>query len=180
MRPALLPMTETVDSDEDFQQDLIHLNAMQGQDSSILFPCIINGVFGKVLMDTGANRNFMSYRYWAKVFGKDKDVSKQKQRVKTVLLLNGQTMAIYGIYDMNVEISEWHGRIQVCVADLQSEFDVVLGLNWHRQYQPKIDWNMMVFEVQEGGRVYKLMPVPQDLDQTIEMSSLCLNTMTVR
>lgn len=103
MRPALLATTETVDGDEDFQQDLIHLNAMQGQDSSILFPCIINGVFGKVLMDTGANRNFMSYRYWTKVFGKDKDVSKQKQRVKTVLLPNGQTMAIYGIYDMNVE-----------------------------------------------------------------------------
>ena len=57
MRPALLATTETVDGDEDFQQDLIHLNAMQGQDSCILFQYLINGVVGKVVMDMGAKPN---------------------------------------------------------------------------------------------------------------------------
>ena len=61
---------------------------------------------------------------------------------------------------MNVEISKWHERIQVYVEDCRSEFDMILRLNWHHQYQPKIDWNTIVFEVQKDGQVYKLMPVP--------------------
>jgi len=44
-------------------------------------------------------------------------------------------------------MSDWQGEIEAIVIDLDAEFNLVLGLNWHRQFKAVTHWETMVMEI---------------------------------
>ena len=69
-------------------------------------------------------------------------------------------MKILGQCEFELTMSNWTGMVVATVLDLDAEFDVVLGLSWHRQWKPLADWDTldMFINTAEGARriVHKL------------------------
>jgi Retroviral aspartyl protease. len=158
--------------------DLVYLNSIEKR-TFPLFLGQIKGKYGRILGDTGANRNFISYRYWKRIMG-EKGAVEREDSIKLVKLPNGQSMKVFGVCDVEVEIDEWREKIEVYVVELQCEFDLVLGLDWHRKHEPEIDWKSMVYRIKDrNGRTFKLIPEASPM-HTIEMSALHVMSMTAR
>src|SRR5437667_9084204 len=47
--------------------------------------------------------------------------------------------------------------------DLDAEFDLVLGMEWHRQHKSITHWESMIMEITSKGRKYCLVPYPRRL-----------------
>ena len=67
------------------------------------------------------------------------------------------------MYIVLCEISGWQGTVEAIVMDLDVEFDLVLGLKWHKQYKAMTHWESMIMEITSKGRKYCLVPYPRRL-----------------
>ena len=45
-------------------------------------------------------------------------------------------MRVHGITEFELEMSEWKGKVRALVLELQADFDVVLGMEWHQEWEP--------------------------------------------
>ena len=79
-------------------------------------------------MDTGATKNYVSRLFAQKAGAR----IEQFEVAKQVALAGGQRMAVYGKCKIPVQISGWQGTVEAIVMDLDAEFDLVLGMEWHR------------------------------------------------
>src|SRR5213078_1450636 len=61
----------------------------------------------------------------------------------SIRLPNGQAMKILGQCEFELKMSEWTGTVVATILDLEAEFDVVLGVSWHRQWKPLADWDTL-------------------------------------
>src|SRR5437762_9181797 len=52
-------------------------------------------------------------------------------------------MKILGQCEFELKMSEWTGTVVATILDLEAEFDVVLGVSWHRQWKPLADWDTL-------------------------------------
>src|SRR5579859_6115849 len=119
-------------------EEVSHLCSLQDQ-RLMTYSCQINGRCGKAITDTGASRNFISRSHAEKSGVKFLG----KESAHRVLLPNGQAMNILGYCEFEITMSEWKGRIQATVIDIQADFDVVLGLEWFEKYKPEPDWTTL-------------------------------------
>jgi aspartyl protease/zinc knuckle protein len=92
-----------------------------------MFPCTVDGSsLGVALLDDGATRNYVSLAYAKRARLRIQELSDMSS--KPIRLPNGQRMKVYGTTEFELEISEWRGKVQATVLDLQADFDVVLGM----------------------------------------------------
>jgi hypothetical protein len=52
-------------------------------------------------------------------------------------------MKILGQCEFELKMSEWTGTVVATILDLDADFDIVLGLSWHRQWKPLPDWDTL-------------------------------------
>jgi len=72
-------------------------------------------------------------------------------------------MTVYGKCTLPVQISGWQGHVEAIVIDLDAEFDLVLGRNWHKWYNALTHWESMIMEITSEGKQYWLVPYPRRL-----------------
>ena len=113
------------------ESDLPHL---------ILFPCQLNKAFGTAFCDDGAMNNYISLKY-----AKQAKLCIQPT-MGQVRMANGMSMRKYGTVKFPLHIGEWHGIVKAIVLNL-NEFDVILGMLWHHQWKPQIDWDVLDMEI---------------------------------
>ena len=143
IQPISFPPEKTIS-----EKDLLHLCSLLDEDTLWLFPCFSKGLQGAVLPDTGATKNYVS-----RIFAQKAGVPIEKFEMdKHVTLAGGGKMTVYGKCSLPVQISGWQGHVEAIVMDLDAEFDLVLGFNWHRQYKAMMHWESMVMEIQNKGK----------------------------
>ena len=117
----------------------------------MMYNCEVSKVQGTVLADTGASRNYISARYAKKAnlrFRKG-----DADSLRSIKLPNGQDMKILGQCEFELKMSEWTGTVVATILDLETDFDVVLGMSWHLQWKPLADWDTldMFVNIPEGA-----------------------------
>src|SRR5271170_1397489 len=110
-------------------KDFAYLYSLFDEDTLWLFPYFVSNLQGIALPDTGSTHNYIS-----RAFALQGNLSiKQFDITKHISLAGGQTMAAYGKCKVPIQMSDWRGEIEAIVIDLNAEFNLILGLNWHRQ-----------------------------------------------
>ena len=64
--------------------------------------------------------------------------------------------------------------------DLDAEFDLVLGMEWHRQHKSIMHWQSMIMEITSKGRKYYLVPYPRWLGSIEGEPELGCNIISLR
>jgi len=121
-----------------------------------MFPCTIAGSsLGVALLDDGATRNYVSLAYAKRARLRIQELS---SKPKPIRLPNGQRMKVHGMTEFELEISVWRGKVQATVLELQADFDVVLGMEWHREWEPIPDWKKLEFSIETKQGTYTYSP----------------------
>ncbi len=89
-------------------------------------------------------------------------------------------MMVYGKCQLPVQISGWQGHVEAVVMDLNADFDLVLGLNWHKQYKALTHWESMIMEITSEGKQYWLVPYPWRLGSIEGEPDFGCNTISLR
>ena len=97
------------------------------------YHCKINKVQGTALADTGAMRTYISRKYAEKANLQFKQKADSRCRIS---LPNGQVL---GQCEFELKLSELSEMVLATVLELDTDFDIVLGLSWHRQWKPLPD-----------------------------------------
>src|SRR5277367_314991 len=108
----------------------------------MMYHCEVGQVPGTALADTGATKNYISARYAKKAnlrFRKGVNADS----LRSIRLPNGQDMKILGQCEFELKMSEWTGTVVATILDLDADFDIVLGMSWHRQWKPLADWDTL-------------------------------------
>ena len=177
--PTLVESTPIVQS-SDFasnSKDLTYLYSLLDEDTLWLFPYFISDFQGIALPDTGATRNYIS-----RTFALRANLSIDPFEItKHVSLAGGQKMAVYGKCKVPIQMSDWHGEIEAIVIDLDAEFNLVLGLNWHRQFKAVTHWETMIMEITDSrNRRHFLVPYPRRLGHLADEPDFGCNTISFR
>jgi len=129
---------------------------------------------GLCMFDTGAiNKNYIS-----KKFFKTLSLPLHTTVERNAKLPNGQIMKVYGTSVLPLHLSEWHGNVQVNVIDLDADFDIILGLPWHKEHRPWIHWDTMIYEVEQKGKKCKIFP--SSASKLIDIGKASLNVISER
>ncbi len=127
-----------------------------------MFPCSIDGgSFGIALLDDGAARNFVSLSYAKRARLR---IQGFVEEPKPIHLPNGQVMKIYGTTEFDLEMSEWKGKVRAWVLDIQANFDIVLGMEWHREWEPIPNWKKLEFTVETKQGTKRIRHTPDVMD----------------
>ena len=105
---AMIPDYEDVGSS--MQEDIDYLCALAECSTSLaLFPCAIDRCMGIAFLDYGATRNYISRAYAKRA----RLEIRQDAVNRSVRMLNGQTMRVYGTAEIVLDIAEWVGRCKL-------------------------------------------------------------------
>ena len=117
------------------------------------------------MLDCGASHNYISLEY-----AKRSQLSINRLApIKPICTPNG-LLRVYGTVEFILEMSEWRGKIQAFVVDLEgTDFDVVLGLEWFQEWNPQADWRDLKFTIETNTgmkhiRCLQSMPELHDFD----------------
>jgi len=158
-------------------KDFAYLYSLLDEDTLWLFPYFVPNLQGIALPDTGATRNYIS-----RAFVLQANLSiEQFDIMKHVSLAGGQKMAAYGKCKVPVQMSDWQGEIEAIVIDLNAEFNLILGLNWHRQMKAVTHWGTMIMEITDLKKQrHSLAPYPWRLGTLGDLSDFECNTISFR
>ena len=133
-------MQDNVDNEMDPDSDYL-CSIHDRSDVLMMYHCEVNKVQGTMLADTGANKNYISARYAKKANLRFR--RGDANSLRSIRLPNGQDMKILGLCEFELKMSEWTGTVVATILDLEADFDVVLGMEWHRQWKPLADWDTL-------------------------------------
>jgi hypothetical protein len=137
-----------------FLRDCTYLFTLQGSNTHTFYKCVCKEVDGTGMFDTGSlTRNYVSKVQFEKL-----GVPMKESYQRNATLPNGQVMKVYGTTVLPVQLSEWQGDVEFSVLDMDTEFDYILGLPWHRENHPLIQWDTMIYEVEKDGRKCQIFP----------------------
>ena len=131
--------------DSEIHADIDYLFAMTERLPLATFPCVVKTTMGIVMLDTGASRIYISLSYARRAGLR---ICQAEIGPNTVRLPNRHIMKVCGTTEFVLQISEWKGTVQAVVLDMDSEFDIVLGLSWFRQWKPVPDWDTLEFTIE--------------------------------
>src|SRR5216110_3227951 len=119
----------------------------------MMYDCEVNKHKGTALGDIGATLTYISGDY-----AKHANIRfiKEASLSKAVHLPNGNKMEILGYCEFLMTMGEWSGWVQATILDLKAEFDVILGLNWFRQWKPLPDWDTLDMLVPKPEGVWRI------------------------
>jgi Retroviral aspartyl protease len=158
------------------ERDLLNLYSVKDEDRLWLFPCKVNGIQGASYPDTGGTKSYSSRKY---VEEAELDVHRFDIPME-VSLAGDQKMVVHEWCDVPLEMpAGWNEVLRTYVLDLDAEFDIVLGMDWHKKWKPAIDWDSLTYTLHRSGKVYVLVPYPVQLS-TLNVNFAALNTITVR
>src|SRR5436190_22230159 len=107
-------MQDVLDKCFESEDNLEYLCSLsRKKDSLMLYTCDINNCKGTATTDTAASRNFISKDYALR-----SNVKFMKDRSRSVSLPDGDTMHILGCCEVDVQLSEWKGRIRAMIIEL--------------------------------------------------------------
>ena len=69
-------------------------------------------------------------------------------------------MRNYGVVEIPLRIGDWYAKVEVNVMDLQADFDVVLGMDWHRKWMPQPNWCSYEYVIQTNQGPKRLKRTP--------------------
>ena len=69
-------------------------------------------------------------------------------------------MRVHGITEFELEMSEWKGKVRALVLELQADFDVVLGMEWHQEWEPVPNWKKLEFTVETTQGTKRIRRLP--------------------
>ena len=132
-----------------------------------LFPCSIQDAYGIALRDFGSTRNWTS-----KGYAKRAQLPIHSSPVKVVRLPNGQKMQVYGAMEIELEMSEWKGKVRAWVLDMHNDFDIILGLQWFMEWEPEIKWKTLELTVETttGKKRIRRLPTTGDVHEIQPLS----------
>jgi hypothetical protein len=137
-----------------FLRDCDILYALRGSFAHTFHSCHCQDENGQCMFDTGAiHKNYVSHKFFTKL-----GLPLQTSKRRDAKLPNGQVMKVYGTIVLPVRLSEWQGDEEFSVIDLDTDFDMILGLPWHKKYRPVIHWDTMIYEVEQNGKTCKIFP----------------------
>ena len=125
-------------------QDLLRLYSVKDEGCLWLLPCKVNGLQGAAYPDTGATKCYSSRKYVQEAGLKVEKLDVPME----VSVAGGHRMSVYGKCDIPMEMpTGWKEIVQTYVLDLDAEFDIVLGMNWHRRWKPIVDWDFLTYTI---------------------------------
>ncbi len=161
-----------------FLRDCDVLYSLQGSNSSPFYSCSIENQTGKGIFDTGAiHQNYISHSFFSKL-GLPLATAVGKRRAAK--LPNGQIMTVHGTVELPVQLSEWQGKVKFCVLEMDADFDLILGLPWHKENRPQVHWDSMVYEVEQNGQMRKIFPSSDSRIIDIDIAEAALNLIDER
>ena len=118
-----------------FLEDCDVLYALQGSNAFPSYSFMINDQPGKSIFNTGAiHQNYLSYSFFRNL-SLPLMVAGNQRAVK---LPNGQIMTVHGTIELPLQLSEWQGKERFCVLEMDTDFDMILGLPWHKKNRPHV------------------------------------------
>ena len=161
-----------------FLRDCDVLYSLQGSNSSPFYSCSIENQTGKSIFDTGAiHQNYISHSFFEKL-GLPLAMAVGKRRAAK--LPNGQIMTVHGTIELPVQLSEWQGTVKFCVLEMDADFDLILGLPWHKENRPQVHWDSMVYEVEQNGQMRKIFPSSDSRIIDVDVVEAALNLIDER
>ena len=98
-------------------------------------------------------------------------------------LPNGSLITVHGRAMLPLEMSEWGGDVEVDIIDMEGmdiDFDVILGLPWHRENRPRVYWDSLIYEVEQGGQKRKIFPSLDSKVLAVDVTEASLNLISER
>ena len=128
-----------------------------------LWNASVAGLPSQILLDTGAQQNFVDRKFLEDNFLQYTESSSQADSVK---LGNGSVASIYGKVTIHLQIRNYHTNMTLFVTDLSEDINAVLGEPWLRQSSAHIEYGpsgMAALKLWKGVRRFTLTPnVVQD------------------
>ena len=100
----------------------------------------LDPVHVRMLLDSGSSDTFVAPRVLEKTSG-DVQICKPRIPLK-VTVANGERLDTAGYVYLPIKIGDWTGRIKAWVLD--TEYDLILGRDFLRKENPRIDWRTSV------------------------------------
>ena len=160
-----------------FLRDCDILCSLQGSNAFPFYSFTINEQAGKSIFDTGAiHQNYLSYSFFRTL--SVSLAAAERQRATT--LPNGQVMTVHGTIELPLRLSEWQGKVKFCILEMDTDFDMILGLPWHKENRPRVHWDSMVYEVEQGGQWRKIFPSSDSKLISVDIDEALLNLIDER
>ena len=80
--------------------------------------------------------------------------------IDVVNLPNGQVMRVYGTVEFEMDMSEWRDKIKATILDMHADFNVVLGMEWILEWDPRPDWKKLEFTVETSTGTKRIRRLP--------------------
>jgi hypothetical protein len=149
---ALVSGMEGHHLDSEMESDVEYLFSIKHSASPLaMYKCTTNNVSGIALGDFGANRVYVSRKYAERANLK----FVRPKSPKVVSVPSGHTMSILGYCTFDLTMGEWTGELNAAILDIEAEFDIVLGMQWFREWQPIIEWDTlsMFINMPDGAKL---------------------------
>ena len=114
------------------------------------------GLPSQILVDTGAQQNFVSRKFLVDNFVQYQPISSPDSQVR---LGNGSVVPICGQVTMHLQIKSYHTNIKLFVTELSEGVNAVLGEPWLRQTSAHIEYGpvgMAALRLWKGVRRFTL------------------------
>jgi len=161
-----------------FLRDCNVLYSLQGSNSSPFYSFQIKNETGYSIFDTGAlHQNYISHSFFSRL-GIPIATAMGKQRAAK--LPNGQVMTVHGTVELPVQLSEWRGKVECCVLEMDADFDLILGLPWHKENRPRVHWDSMIYEAEQNGQMRKIFPSSDSRLIDVNVDEAALNIIDER
>lgn len=121
----------------------------------------ISGEGAKILIDSGASRDFISKKYADKF---ELPSAKGTDTTYVAKLANGKLERCNGVALGEVTLGSYTERRGFTVTNLEG-FDAILGLPWLRKHNPSIDWTERTMELTAEG-VTQRFDIREDPEQS--------------
>ena len=134
------------------------INALSSLHSNL---CILRGsiytagteIPVRVLVDSGAEREYLALEI-ADLLDRS---SYSTSHANYVLLPNNERMKIYGSATIDLGLGTYRTTLDTQVINLP-DFDVILGLRWLRETNPRIDWKHLRIDLDGEGQTHSIVP----------------------
>ena len=126
------------------------LSTLEEEEDLLVFPCKVDGISAKVLVDGGASSCFLSLKVAQKIKLNTKEVKEKAQ------LPDGTNLSMsIAKSPITLQINEYQEQFCPFVVNLNT-YDLILGKSWLKQWNPQIDWEKNQISFRFKGREIKL------------------------